>query len=341
MKTRPPTSFDVAALAGVSQPTVSLAVRDSPRVSAETRARILRIAREIGYVPDRRAMRLRGARTRCIALVILLPDDLKPREVNPLYWDLIAAIETAAAARGYRILLSLQPNGSDRNCDFEAERDADGTIVLGSVSAEQGWARFAALNAEGRRIVAWGAPDMRIPSIRCDNRAAGALAAGHLIAGGCRRVAFIGPGHAHHVAYQDRRTGCAVRLAEAGLELIDVDQAATGPREAQGRAAIEGLLESGTRFDGVFAAGDLLAIGALSALRDRGLAVPEDVAVIGFDGIRSSAHARPSLSTVEQDTEAAGRMLVAALLRRIDDQPAEDADVPVNLRQRASSRSPG
>ncbi|WP_315760168.1 LacI family DNA-binding transcriptional regulator [Sphingomonas sp. Y38-1Y] len=331
------TSFDVAAAAGVSQSTVSRALRNLDSVSAETRERVLGAAQQLGYLPDLRAARLRQATTGCIALVLIVPPGTGRAALNPFYYDLVAAIEAAAAAEGRRILLSFQAEDAGFDAEFEQRREADGMIVVGSATNGAGWTHFTRAAQQGRRVVGWGSPHDRLPTVRADNRDGARQAVEHLYAQGRRRIAFAGPGWERHAAYAERREGYLAALAERGLEPIDVSGATVGEREEQGAAAIAGLTDVTPQPDALFAASDLVALGALRALRARGLRVPDDVAVVGFDGIQGVRHCDPALTTVAQDVGAAGRALVDALLRNIAGAPAHGGRVPVRLIVRGST----
>jgi DNA-binding LacI/PurR family transcriptional regulator len=209
--------------------------------------------------------------------------------------------------------------------------------VLGSAGQAEGWDHFARAFEQGATIVAWGAPDAHLPTIRCDNQAGGALVARHLADRGRQRQAFVGPGWETHLAFRQRRDGFRAALADTGLEALEAPDSGGSSREEQGELAVTAFLNAGGRPDALFAATDLLAIGATRALRAAGLRVPEDVAVVGFDGIPSAAHASPSLSTVEQDSEVAGRLLVEALLEQAAGREAPQTPIPVRLVERESS----
>lgn len=331
------TSFDVAVAAGVSQPTVSRALRDDPAVSPETRERVLEAARALDYTIDSRAARLRSGSTHTLAVVILTAPGQPRARVNPFYFALLGAIGAAASDRGFHLLLSFQDSATGFRSDYQKAHEADGVIVLGSAGQAEGWDHFARAFEQGANMVAWGAPDAQLPTIRCDNQAGGALVAQHLADRGRRRLAFVGPGWEAHLAFRQRREGFRAALADRQIEALEAPAASGNSREEQGEAAVTALLKAGAGPDALFAATDLLAIGATRALRAAGLRVPEDVAVVGFDGIPSAAHASPALSTVEQDSEVAGRLLVEALLAQAAGQEAPQTPIPVRLVERESS----
>jgi DNA-binding LacI/PurR family transcriptional regulator len=321
---RRPTSLDVAQRAGVSQPTVSRALRNDGSISTETRLRVEQAAAELGYWPDHHAARLRDRATGAIALVLLATPGADRGVPNPFYYDLVEAVETAAARRGLRVLLSYQGAGRALRCDFEQRREADGVIVIGSASNRTAWRFFAAAARGGSNVVGWGAPDQSLPVIRGDSRAGAALAVDHLAAAGRRRIAFVGPGWERHHAFRERRAGYLDAIARHGLEPIE----ATGPREGdrieEGALAFAALTAHAP--DAVFAASDGLALGVLRAARRAGLAVPAEVAVVGFDGAYGAGRVEPALTTIAQDAGAAGEALVAALLGE-----GGDTQVPVRL----------
>lgn len=331
------TSFDVAAAAGVSQSTVSRALRNLDSVSRETRERVMDAATQLGYLPDLRAARLRQATTGCIALVILVPAGASRGSLNPFYYDLVASVEAAAVREGRRILLSFQEPEAGFDSEFEQRREADGMIVIGSATNAEGWRHFTDAAVQGRQIVAWGSPHDDLPTVRADNQDGARQAVEHLVSIGRRRIAFAGPGWQHHAAYAERREGYLAALKAHGLPPIDISVDVEGDREQQGAGAIEWLAREAADADAVFAASDLVALGALRALRSAGRQVPRDVAVIGFDGIQGVRHCDPALTTIAQDVGAAGQALVDALLRRLAGEGHAKSRVPVHLTVRAST----
>lgn len=324
--TRRPTSMDVAQRAGVSQPTVSRALRNHGSISAVTRRRVEQAAAELGYQPDHHAARLRDGATGTLALVLLATPGADRGVPNPFYYDLVEAVETAAARRGLRMLLSYQGAGRALRCDFEQRREADGVIVIGSASSRAAWRFFAAAAREGSNVVGWGAPDQSLRVVRSDARAGAALAIDHLIAGGRRRIAFVGPGWERHHAFRERRAGYLAAIARHGLTPLEAAAPRTPDRIAEGERAFAALAAGGMAADAVFAASDGLALGVLRAARHAGLAVPRDLAVVGFDGAYGAGRVESALTTVAQDAARAGELLVATLLGE-----AAGESVPVRL----------
>jgi DNA-binding LacI/PurR family transcriptional regulator len=327
--------MDVAAAAGVSQPTVSRALRGEGSVSAETRERVVESARALNYMPDRRAARLRSGSTGNLALVVLTMPGQDQASINPLYFALLGAVGVAASARGYNLLVSFQ--SAEFRTDYGGAREADGTIVIGGGRNRTGWRRFSEAAAQGEAIVAWGAPDDALPTVRCDNRAGAALVAAHFAELGRRRIALVCPGWRGQRSYRERREGFIDAARAAGLHAVEAPEVTAASREEQGHRATLALLAGKSPVDAVFAACDLLALGVARALRERRLAVPDDVALVGFDGIMTTIHTCPAITTVEQDVVTAGALLVETLLTIIAGARPSPSLVPVRLLERASS----
>ncbi len=333
------TSLDVAHLAGVSQATVSRALRGSPLVNEQTRRRIQRIARELDYTVDKNASNLRFQHSGTLALLFFedpTPDD---SQINPFFISMLASITRACADRGYDLLISFQQLSNNWHADYEDSQKADGIILLGYGDYVEYRSRLTRLVEQGTHFVRWGAvlPDQPGTSIGCDNFQGGRDMARHLIAQGRREIAFLGHASEHYPEFGERYRGYASALAEHGLAASPTLQVDAVISEQAGYEAAGALLDRGRRFDAVFAACDLIAIGAMRALHDHGIAVPEGVAVAGFDDIPMASLASPALSTVQQNTSLAGRLLVDTLLGLIRDQPVQSSTIPCELHFRRST----
>ena len=333
------TSLDIAHLAGVSQPTVSRALRGSPMVNEETRKRIQAIAEQLNYKVDKNASNLRTQHSGTIALLFFedpTPDD---SQINPFFLSMLGSITRACALRGYDLLISFQQLSTNWQADYEDSNKADGLILLGYGDYLESQSRLERLVEQGTHFVRWGAvlPGQPGISIGCDNFQGGHDITMHLLAQGRGNIAFLGHASNHYPEFFERYRGYAHALLTEDRRvqpLLQVDAVTT---EQSGYEAARALLEKGIDFDAVFAASDLIAIGAMKALHEHGLRVPEDVAVAGFDDIPMAAFVNPSLSTVQQDTKLAGRILVETLLALINEEPAESRTIPVKLALRRSS----
>jgi DNA-binding LacI/PurR family transcriptional regulator len=303
---------DIAALAGVSIATASRALNDSPSVNARTKQLIWKLAREQDY-PFRRYMPAGpiGANG-TIAVVVPPPQGREGQLDDPFFLELFAGISDAARTRGCDLLVShLQPTSfADLSAAMTTSR-ADGVIFLGQSSLHHALNRLA--ETEGRFAV-WGAllPEQAYCSVGSDNLAGGRRATAHLARLGRRRIVYLGDTEAPEVTQRVR--GYVEALGQAG---IAHDPALMVPAHftvESAEASVDALLTRGVKFDGIVAASDLIALGAIRALLNAGLTVPEDVSVVGYDDVPFARYSRPALTTVSQDTRRAGRLLVSKLL---------------------------
>lgn len=339
MTQRRPTSFDIAALAGVSQPTVSRALSGNPAVSAATRARVLAAAEQLHYKVDKNASGLRRQQAMTIALLFFedpTPDDTL---INPFYLSMVGSMVRACASHGYDLLISFQQMSDDWHVDYEDSRKADGIILLGYGDYLLHRPRLEQLVARGTHFICWGNPRAAEfgAIVGSDNEQGGYDATRHLIETGRRRIAFVGTASDAYPEFLDRFVGYVRAHEEAGLVPDPALAVSAGPSEAEGRGAVEELLGRGEKFDGLFATSDLAAIGAMHALQDAGLNVPRDVGVVGFDDLIAASYATPPLTTVAQDARAAGTALIEALIEAIRGEEVSNRLLPVQLKVRGSS----
>lgn len=333
-----PTSFDIAFLAGVSQPTVSRALRGSPVVSLETRKRIEEIARQLNYRVDKNASNLRSQHSNTLALLLFedpTPDD---SQINPFFLSMLGSITRASARKGYDLLISFQQLSNDWQQDYEDSRKADGIILLGYGDYEEYRPRLDRLVEQGTHFVRWGPVMEGQPgiSVGCDNLQGGYDVTRHLLTTGRRKIAFLGTATTHYPEFFDRYRGHQRAMREAGAATCDALQINAITTEESGFQAACELCSRGMEFDAIFAASDLIAIGALRALQEAGVDVPRQVAVVGFDDIPAASVTNPPLTTVVQDTRRAGELLVETLLRQITGESAANSVIPTKLVLRKS-----
>ena len=332
------TSFDIAYRAGVSQPTVSRALRGSPQVSEATRKRVLAVAQQLNYKVDKNASNLRFQRSSTLALLIF--EDPTPDEsaINPFFVSMLGSVTRACAQRGYDLLVSFQQQCGNWHEQYEDSRRADGLILLGYGDYLQYRVRLERLTEQGTHFVRWGAVQTGQPglSIGSDNCQGGYEATRHLIGLGRRQLAFLGGASRGCPEFLDRYRGFLQALGEAGLPAtpdLRVDAITT---EEAGYAAANELLARRLEFDAIVAASDLIALGAMRALQEQRIDVPAAVSVVGFDDIPAAALANPPLTTIAQNTRLAGEVLVDTLLRQIRDEPVQAQVLPTRLVVRRS-----
>ena len=272
---------DVARRAQVSVASVSRVLNRLDNVSEETRERVAEAVRELGYVPHAGARSLSLARTNAIGVVL-------PDFHGEFFSEIVRGMDREASRRGYMLLLSNVHSGSEQSANaMRAMRGrVDGLIVLAPHLSED---ELAAALPGGTPAVLINTRDTvgGHPGVRLDNPAGARAVAEHLVALGHKRIVHIA-GASGNIEAQERAD--AFRSAIEARDGVSVELVQGDFSEESGEAAIEALLRSGQQFDAVFAANDMMAIGALQALQKAGLRVPEDVAVVGFDDVPLARH---------------------------------------------------
>lgn len=332
---------DVAAAAGVSRATVSRVVNGWSSVAPELRTRVQHAIDELGYVPNQAARSLVTRRTDAVALVVAEPD---PRVfADPFFSGIVRGVSQELMQAGVQLVLLMAQSVPDLDRIERYLRAAplDGVLLVSEHASHDPIPR--AMVAAGVPVVIGGRPlqpGLDVPWVDNDNLGGARLAAEHLRDRG-RRVLGTVAGPADMSAGTDRLAGFQ---AGAG-PLLDAHHVEHGDFTQEGgeRAAAR-LLERVPDLDGLFVASDLMALGALRALRRAGRTVPDDVAVVGFDDIPLAAAAEPPLTTVRQSTALQGRTMARLLLARARPEPAapdvagvDHVVLPVELVVRASS----
>lgn len=300
---------EIAAIANVSVATVSRALQRPEVVSEETRRRIHEVVKRLGYTPNAMARNLRTARTRLV--VALLPDI-----ANPFFSEVIRGIEQVAYENGYSVLLGETQSSLVREqsyADMVAARQADGIITM--------FHRVPPIPVEGRLPVVNACEyvkDSSISSVYVDNVAAASAAVDYLVTLGHRDIAFVA-GPATSPICVDREQGYRLALQRADIPANPALLAVGDFSIEAGERAVELLLSQGQSFSAVFCSNDEMAIGAMRALLSRGLRIPEDVSVVGFDDIRFSRYTSPALTTVSQPKTALGREAMTMLIEILND----------------------
>lgn len=325
-----PTIRIVAERAGVSVATVSRTLTDPDKVRPETRASVLRAVAELGFVPNAQA---RHFRRQASDTVILLVRDIG----NAFYLDIYKGVEEAASAAGYKVLMGdarSDPARVARTIEMVRERHADGVILMtGSLPPDLPDERLPPIVVALEYL-----PDRALPTIRIDNAAAAEEAVGHLIGLGHRRIAHIS-GPIPEVMSAARAEGWRRALRGADVD-PDPRLEVWGDFSLQaGRRAIDELESRSVAFTAVFAANDEMAVGALNALKTRGLRVPEDVSVVGFDDTVFAAAADPPLTTIRQPKQEIGARAMALMIEQLaGDVPSTITEiVPTQLVVRGST----
>ncbi len=316
------TIADVADRAGVSIATVSRVLNRTTRVSEETTRRVQEAIDGLGFVPQAAARHLASRKTSTLGLLL-------PEVSSEFFFPILRGIEAATRQAGFDLLIAIQPEEQARLTNAHSplgNHNTDGLLIFGDLADSPSLAQFTRLNFPVVLLYHAAPPGSGITSIQVENKNGARRLVSHLIeVHGARRIAFLrGPDGNEDSAW--RENGYRLALADHQLE-FDPGLVEAGNFEQQGgRMAIETLLKKGIQFDAVFAGDDGTAIGALAALNQAGLRVPEDVALVGFDDILPSRYLNPPLTTVRAPTEQVGHEAVIQLVRRIHTGQA-DAEV--------------
>jgi LacI family transcriptional regulator len=319
----PPTTTmkRIAGELGVSITTVSKVLNNRDDIGHATRARVLAKVAELGYQPNAVARSLTLRRTHTLGVVI-------PDLMHSFFVEIVAGLEAAASGRGYGLLLcssNEDPAKERQELDMLRQRQVDG-VVLGSANATGNTdilQQFASLGIGLVMIDRDDHPDVTCDRVVTDDLEVGRLATAHLISQGRKAIAHITGTQVLHA--RRRADGYRAAMKAAGIRVRPEWIVRGGFKEAEGYKGMQQLLSIRPRVDAVFAANDPAAIGAMKAVWDARLKVPDDVAVIGAGDIAMGDMLRVPLSTVSWSREDQGRAAAQLLLDRIDDGGASHA----------------
>ncbi len=316
---------------------MSRVLNGADAVRPTTRARVLRAIEALNYTPDLNARALAGAPPRTLGVVV-------SNIANPFFLDIFRAVEDGARARGYDVVLANTDYRPDRLASSVAGMMGRRVAGLALVVSETVPAVVRALAADGRPIVLYDGGSHRIrgvPNIRADYRGGMARVVEYLHALGHRRMAFVGH-HARLGPLHDRRQAFVAAAAEYAPRVRVMAVESTDDLVG-GRDGVRQVLDAGFRPTAVACVNDLMAVGALHELHARGIAVPGDVSVTGFDNIALAEYACPALTTADVPREAIGRLICEALLPVDGEGGRSPAEMVIEtpLVVRASTAGPG
>jgi LacI family transcriptional regulator len=329
-----PTLAAISEIAHVSKSTVSRALKNDPRISRKTRAQIARIAEDLGFMPNAMARGLSTKRSGIIGFVIT-------EMLHTVYQGHIETITAIISERGFQPMLFLVPAGADLGHVVPSmlEYRPDGCIVLAAVEVPEEAAAACLRYRIPLVLLNRNAPRTLACTVQLNNWDGAHEVAEFLVAGEHQRIALIS-GHASHPAGRERDAGFLAGLKDFGLDLF-ARKAGLFTHEG-GYAAASELLAADVPPDAIFAAGDMMALGVIDALRDAGKRVPEDISVIGFDGIRAGALPAYQVTTFLQPVDIMFRRAMDLIVARGEDheRPAETILIQGKLIVRKSSRLP-
>ena len=310
-KGSPPTVRDVAERAGVSAASVSRALSGGRGVRESVRSRVLQAAQELSYRPNRAARDLRVRCTRAIG--VLIPDI-----ENPFFTSLVCGIEDVLGKTDYSLLLASyneDPAQEERRLEVFRAEGVCGLIFAASHSPSR---LYSDLAKAGVALVAVSRDVSRLPADRVTvaNQAGAHAAISHLIQLGHKRIGIVN-GPLVFTTARDRQAGYELALRESGIAVDDTLVIHTDFRQSCGYSAMRQFLELPTPPTAVFTGSNLLTLGALQAIHEQHLAIPNDIAIVGFDDLPWAMSLRPPLTTVAQPAFDVGRTAAELLVARV------------------------
>jgi LacI family transcriptional regulator, galactose operon repressor len=329
----PITMADVASRAGVSKTTVSRVLNGKDDLDPATAARVRQVIEELGYVPSAGAVSLARGRTRVVGMLV-------PSLTWPWVGEVLQGVVDVVEAEGYGLLLFSASRGEESILRFASKVSAKSFDALVVIEPEGTLEYLAELHRKGLPVVLIDDRGNRpeFPSVAPTNREGGESAARHLLELGRRRPVIVA-GPEGMGCTRDRLEGFAAVYADAGTP-IDAGCVVGGDFTFEGgREAVRRIIASGVAFDAVFAHNDLSAAGALRALSEASLRVPEDVAVVGFDDVPLASYTEPPLTTVRQELRQMGETAARMLMGYFDGTALPTAPVmlPTTLIVRGST----
>jgi DNA-binding LacI/PurR family transcriptional regulator len=324
---------DVARIAGVSAATVSRALSGNPSIPETTRNRIAEIARNMGYRVNHSAANLRKGQTNVIGVVVLI-SDTQPIS-DPFILGLIGHIADALNANGNSMLLtrvSTEPRATLET--MVSSGQVSGLLVIGQTYHQV----LNELEIAGIPMVVWGAqlPDTRYSVVGSNNLTGGYLATSHLLGGGAKRIVYLG--ESTFPEGKLRYAGYVKALRQYGFKPDKSLHRHCLLSATEIEESIHQLLVEDVAFDAIFAASDVGAIRAMSALNSHNIKVPAQVKVVGFDNIPMSAHVQPTLTTINQSIDLAATAMVELLNEKLTGSASRCVVLPTVLIERKSSR---
>ncbi len=317
---------DIAKAAGVSINTVSRALNNKPDINAETKKRVLEIAEKLGYVPDSNALYMRYRKTNLIG--VIFEDSL-----NPFYSEVFKGIEASAREKGYQIILM----NSEK--DYSLEEDAiktllsrrvSGIIIVPTQESEDDIQNLKKLQVP---FVVLGVhmDDPDVPQVCSDDFKGGYLVSKAFIKAGHKKLAVISAPLYKSVALQ-RLNGFKKGLEEAGILFKDKDLYVIEEGFENAYELVNNFITKGKfDYDGIFCFNDMFALGALKALRDNGISVPQEVGIIGFDDILYSKLSSPALTTVRIDKFLEGKKAFEFLYSLMNKENVSDKKIVLDV----------
>lgn len=323
----------IAQLAKVSKATVSRVLNNSPKVTEETRERVMKAIKKSGYYPSVMARRLTTNKAETIGLIIPSPQD--KTFGNPFYTEILRGFTHQAKIEGYDLLLFINEHEFNYSQLFY-DRRVDGLLLVGIKRDDKGIAQLS--KNKFPYVLTGKVDDEDANYVDAENRKGAYQAVSHLINLGHKRIAYIG-GSFEFVFNQERFEGYLSALRDHNLEYGKELTMKSISTQESGYEAMQKILKSSSIPTAVFAANDLDAIGAMRAIKEKGLRIPEDISLVGFDDIQLASYVDPALTTVRQSIFEMGTTAINLLVSMIEGNKKETQkiELPTQLIIRKSS----
>jgi LacI family transcriptional regulator len=308
-----PTIREVAKKAGVSSTSVSHVLNNTRFVSEDVRERVNAAKRELNYRPNALARSLRRGETHTLGLIL-------PDSANPFFAEVGHAIESAAFALGYSVILCNTENDENKErlyTEVLENKQLDGIIFVGAGENREAISEIAQ-NGLPLVVVDRDMGSLELDTVTTENYQGGLLATQHLLSLGHQIIGCI-TGPSNITPSAERVTGYRAALQQAGIEVVESLLARGDFHAPSGYSAAMLLLQQTPRPTAIFVCNDMMAIGALRAAAQLGLRAPEDIAIVGFDDIQLASYTTPSLTTVVQPKQEIGQLAVKLLFERMSD----------------------
>ncbi|MFB9056476.1 LacI family DNA-binding transcriptional regulator [Mariniflexile ostreae] len=305
---------DIANVLGITPSAVSKALSDHPRISDKTKADVIQVAKNLNYQPNHLASALRKGKSNLVGLII-------PKANSHFFSSVLQSMEEILNEKGYSVIISQSNESYRQECesiDALLFTQVDG-IIASLANETLDFSYYEKIKAKGIPLILFdrGENDLEVDYIGIDDYQSSHLIVDHLVAQGCKRIAHIA-GYNHTRIYKNRIRGYRDALDKHQLPIEDALILEGNLSLEDGRAKMETLLKLPQRPDAVYAAGDFAALGALQVLKEHGVKMPEDIALVGFGNEPFTSYVSPSISTVNQNSEAIGRFAAEAFLYRIE-----------------------
>lgn len=305
---------DIANVLGITPSAVSKALNNHPRISKKTKDAVLQVAKNLNYQPNHIATALRKGKSNLVGVMV-------PRASSNFFSSIIEKIEEVLNDRGYNVIIAQSNESYKKECkNIEALLFTQVDGIIASMANETvKLDYYNKVKQKGVPLILFdrGENDLNVDYVGIDDYNSSHMVIDHLVEQGCKRIAHIG-GYSHTRIYKNRIKGYIDALKKHNLPFESDLIYECNLRQSDGRSIMKKILELPERPDGIYAAGDYAALGALEIMKQQNIKVPEDIALVGFTNEPLTAVVSPAISSIEQHSEKIGELAAKTFLKRID-----------------------